>query len=120
MKRIKRFFVALGAALLLAVGVTVAVPAPAQALPSGCTAFVATDGRGYASCTGGTGYFKVGIACKPVGPFGHYGYAFTQQGNWARVGGTYKSVAKCPLGTSNWSPSGGGFNAWIDQTANTI
>lgn len=121
MSRIKRRLAAIGASALIAASVVVCTPIAAQALPSGCTSFVATDGRGYAKCTTGTGYYKVGIACKPIGPFGHYGWGFTQQGNWARVGGTYQSVAKCPLGTSNWDPVGNGvYYAWIDQTAENI
>lgn len=120
MSRIKRMFGAVGASALMATAILMATPSMAQALPGGCTTFVATDGRGYAHCGSGTGYYKVGIGCRPVGPFGQYGYGFTQQGNWARVGGEYYSVAKCPLGTSNWSPTGGTFYAWIDQTAETI
>lgn len=118
--RAKRIVSAVGASALVAVTVVLATPSMAQALPGGCNTFVGTDGRGYAHCGSGTGYYKVGIACRPIGPFGQYGYGFTQQGNWARVGGEYYSVAKCPLGTSNWSPSGGGFNAWIDQRADRI
>ncbi len=121
MRRRSRVLAIASISLLLGTGSVVATTAAAQALPSGCTAFVATDGRGYAKCTSGTGYYKVGIACKPVGPFGQYGFGFTHQGNWARVGGVYQSVAKCPPGTSNWSPSGNGvFYAWIDQTAENI
>lgn len=120
MIRLKQALGAAGASMLIAAAVVVSTPAMAQALPSGCNTFVGTDGRGYAHCGGGTGYYKVGIACKPVGPFGQYGFGFTQQGNWARVGGEYYSVAKCPLGSSNWSPNGGGFNAWIDKTTESI
>lgn len=121
LKRAKRIFAAAGAAVLLTAALSVATPIAAHALPNNCNAWVGTDGRGYAKCTGGTGYYKAGIACKPIGPFGHYGYGFTAEGEWARVGGMYMSVAKCPLGTSNWSPTGSGvYNAWINRTAETI
>ncbi len=115
--RTKRALVSSGIAALMVAGMVTASPIAAQALPSNCNSYVATDGRGYAKCTGGTGYYKVGIGCKLIGPFG---YGFTRQGNWAKVGGSYQSVAKCPVGTSNWSPNGGPFYAWIDQTAENI
>ena len=100
-----------GAALAL-VGV-LGVAAPANAAPSNCNSFVATDGRGYAKCTSGTGEYRVGIACKG---WIRLGYGFTEWGNWARPGGVYQSVAKCPIGSWNWSPSGGNtYYAFLEK-----
>ena len=105
MKRIKRAVIAVCSTTALVLGILIAVPIAAHAAPTNCTTFVGTDGRGYGHCTGGTGYYKVGIACRPVGPFGQYGFGFTAEGEWARVGGLYKSVAKCPLGAATGFPT---------------
>lgn len=123
MKRMPRVLALAGISLLLATGSVVVTTSAAQAAaaPYDCNPFVGTDMRGYAKCTKGTGYYKVGIACKSISPFGFYGWGFTQEGNWARVGGTYQSVAQCPLGTTNWSPTGSKTHyAWINRTAEKI
>lgn len=111
-RRALRIATFLVAGVLAASGLSIAVSAPAQAVASNCTAFVGTDGAGYARCTSGSGYYRVGIACKG---WINFGYGFSQMGNWARVGGVYQSVARCPWGSWNWSPSGGGYYAWIEK-----
>lgn len=82
--------------VLLAVTTTVPV---AVAQPTNCSHYVGTDRRGYAKCWAGTGYYRVGIDCAAPWTFGQ---PFVQWGNWARPGGKYQSVSKCPLGAWNY------------------
>lgn len=89
--------------VLMTLVLSVATPLSASAVPSGCTHWIGTDGRGYARCTSGSGYYRVGIGC--AAPW-TLGYGYTQWGNWARVGGGYQSVASCPLGAWPWPTSG--------------
>ena len=110
--KVRQFTVVLLVGFLAAVGLVVVNPTAAIAAPSNCNSWVASDGRGYAKCYGGSGEYRVGIACKGWINLGH---GFTQWGNWARVGGQYQSVAKCPTGSWNWSPSGGSYQAWIES-----
>ena len=92
------------AVLALMIGASaMLVATPANALPGSCNSYVASDGRGYARCTSGSGEYRVGIACKG---WINLGYGFTSWGNWARPGGEYQSVAKCPIGSWNWDVQG--------------
>lgn len=87
-------------AMLMALFMSFAiVPVGAEAQPTNCSHYVGTDRRGYAKCWSGTGYYRVGIDCAAPWTFGR---PFVQWGNWARVGGQYKSVAACPLGAWNY------------------
>ena len=48
----------------------VVISSPAEALPSGCSHWLASDGRAYARCSSGSGYYRVGLNCKgPVSLF---------------------------------------------------
>lgn len=77
----------------------VAISSPAEALPSGCSHWLASDGRAYARCSSGSGYYRVGLNCR--GP-GSLFYDFTHWGQWARVGsGQRESIATCPLGSGS-------------------
>ena len=91
---------------------SVAVASPANATPGTCNAFVGTDGHGYGRCTSGTGEFRVATTCKG---WINLGYGFTQYGGWSTPSSTYTSVAICPVGSWNWAPSGGNFQAWIEK-----
>lgn len=68
----------------------------AQAWPSGCSAWVSNN-RGYAYCTGGTGYVRATVTCKVnVSGAGTYNHT----GNWVRARGGLDAVALCYGGDS--------------------
>lgn len=108
---LRRKLALVGVAATLATIGGLGLASPAFAAPSGCSSYIASDGRGYGRCLSGTGEYRVGIACKGIVNFG---YGFSQYGNWASPSGEYLSVAKCPTGSWNWAPSGGSFQSWIE------
>jgi hypothetical protein len=88
---------AVGAAGLLAGGfVALAGAAPASATPTNCTLSQYSHSAS-ATCTGGTGQFRVYATCQDP----QHGTTGTYYGPWVGVGGT--SAVNCPtLGGYTW------------------
>lgn len=75
----------------------------AQAVPGGCSTGWASDGVARASCSSGTGQFRIGIPCKSIQTLG---YGFTQYSGW--VNRNQVAQVSCPAGGWLWSDIPGG------------
>ncbi|WP_410581932.1 hypothetical protein [Amycolatopsis sp. lyj-108] len=84
----------LGVGALLIAGAAVAAPGVATAAPTGCSSQYITNGTGAeATCTGGTGTFRIRIDCRKPGQSNTY----PRTGIWAHPG-LQKSTIWCYSG----------------------